>query len=329
MMKKIWKGNSGGPGGSSSDLSSCRGHGIVIATCDVAREREASKELVNLLTQAIEYFEEQFINNGEDICVQNDELNNPQSVQDMLTKELNETKDSKNGFIRQVISIQTSVKGVVVAKLNKKDYCPIALVDSIFERVSRDRLPCSRHLVRLVPLKYVFYPNEEELSENISRAARTWTDGSELPGISSLKKRKFHILVSHTEDNHGDEKDGSKNVLEALSQSSRPVVSKSSDEREDDAPKTTPTIVEANPVAVTSGSLPTVKYHIVVKARNNNSLPKNTVYEAIYKHMPKHTIPDYRQPQVSVYSLASTILSEAALLARGISRHLHVCGVIQ
>jgi len=35
-------------------LANCRGFGCVMGTCDAARERETSKELVNLLTQAIE-----------------------------------------------------------------------------------------------------------------------------------------------------------------------------------------------------------------------------------------------------------------------------------
>lgn len=38
----------------SNALGDCRGYGCVMGTCDAARERETSKELVNLLTQAIE-----------------------------------------------------------------------------------------------------------------------------------------------------------------------------------------------------------------------------------------------------------------------------------
>jgi hypothetical protein len=52
-MGKGWKknGGGGGGGGGKGDLSSLRGSGCIIATCDVAREREATKELTNLLTQ--------------------------------------------------------------------------------------------------------------------------------------------------------------------------------------------------------------------------------------------------------------------------------------
>jgi hypothetical protein len=52
-MGKGWKksGGGGGGGGAKGDLSSLRGSGCIIATCDVAREREATKELTNLLTQ--------------------------------------------------------------------------------------------------------------------------------------------------------------------------------------------------------------------------------------------------------------------------------------
>jgi hypothetical protein len=48
-MGKGWQKKTGG--GGKGDLSSLRGGSCVIATCDVAREREATKELLNLLTQ--------------------------------------------------------------------------------------------------------------------------------------------------------------------------------------------------------------------------------------------------------------------------------------
>jgi hypothetical protein len=49
-MGKGWQKKTGGGKG---DLSSLRGGSCVIATCDVAREREATKELINLLTQVV------------------------------------------------------------------------------------------------------------------------------------------------------------------------------------------------------------------------------------------------------------------------------------
>ena len=45
----------------SNALGDCRGFGCVMGTCDAARERETSKELVNLLTQAIEFQNVKFI----------------------------------------------------------------------------------------------------------------------------------------------------------------------------------------------------------------------------------------------------------------------------
>ena len=53
-MGKNWRGpkNGGhGGGGGGADLTSCRGLACVIGTSDTAREREASKELVNILNQ--------------------------------------------------------------------------------------------------------------------------------------------------------------------------------------------------------------------------------------------------------------------------------------
>ena len=69
-MGKNWKGKNKyihghgkGGGGGGNDLPSCRGMGIVVGSCDNAREREASKELVNLFN---EHIEELLHNNNSD-----------------------------------------------------------------------------------------------------------------------------------------------------------------------------------------------------------------------------------------------------------------------
>jgi len=54
-MGKGWKNNDRRGGGNSSkginDIGSAKGFPCVIGTCDGAREREATKELSNLLNQ--------------------------------------------------------------------------------------------------------------------------------------------------------------------------------------------------------------------------------------------------------------------------------------
>lgn len=57
-MGKNWKGHRGtgnkGGGGGGADLASVRGFACVAGTCDSAREREANRELCNLLNDALD-----------------------------------------------------------------------------------------------------------------------------------------------------------------------------------------------------------------------------------------------------------------------------------
>jgi len=149
-------------------LTSARGFSCVLATCDGAREREASKELSNLLTQALESF-------PFDTAADNDAISsslNPDSsttndIQAELAREIAHLK-KQNGASAQLLStINTEIKGVVLIKINRTNVCAQELVYSIFDRVRIEKLPCSRHVIRVIPLQKVFYPNDEELRENV------------------------------------------------------------------------------------------------------------------------------------------------------------------
>jgi hypothetical protein len=54
-----------------------------------------------------------------------------------------------------------------VVKIAQPHICPIRLVRSIFEKVQRTHLACSRHLCRIVPLSKVFFANEAEFETNM------------------------------------------------------------------------------------------------------------------------------------------------------------------
>jgi hypothetical protein len=150
-MGKKWQG--GKTGGmiksQGNDFASCRGHPVVIGTCDAARERETSKELVNMLTHAIEALYPSVEQKDDD-----DEVEEKfESIQDMLNAELKEVRQKKHEYTQSVMSIQTGIKGIVLIKINRKDVCPVELVKSVFDQVKKDRLPCSRYVVRVLPMK--------------------------------------------------------------------------------------------------------------------------------------------------------------------------------
>ncbi len=171
-MGKNWKGGKG-TGKGQHDFASCRGHGVVIGTCDAARERETSKELVNLLNQAIEEIypsaEHDTGEDNRDDEIEEESNQPPSSIENLLRAELNEVKQKKHGSTQNAVSIKTDVKGITLIKLNRRKFCPIKLVNAIFERVKRENASCCRHVIRMIPLKHVCFPNEEELRETMQK----------------------------------------------------------------------------------------------------------------------------------------------------------------
>lgn len=184
-MGKNWKGPGGGRGGrggrggggSSNDTSSCKGHGAIMGTCDAARERETSKEMVNLLNQAIEtlYPATQMVT--EDV----EQESWGGSVKDMLAQEISQVRKQKHSATQNVMSVDTKVKGIVMIKIMRKDLCALELVKAIFDRVRREKEHCSRHVVRIIPLQRVFFPDNNNLSDNIASIVLSAYPGAALP----------------------------------------------------------------------------------------------------------------------------------------------------
>lgn len=177
----------------TNDTSSCRGHYVVLATCDAAREREGSKELVNLLQQAIEVLYPLLLTASCEKIVStisdpSDETKTSKtssaavSIQQLLAEEIASVKNQAHKQTQLVVSIKTEVKGLVLAKIMHPEICPVSLVKEIFNRVRREAKPCSRYLARFIPLQRVFYPNEVELLQNMYDAVV-----DEFPGVSLPK----------------------------------------------------------------------------------------------------------------------------------------------
>jgi hypothetical protein len=177
-------GRGGRGGGSNNDISSCKGHGAIIGTCDAARERETSKEMVNLLNQIIESMSPpgDSANDELDETVSASASNGggSQSIKDMLAQEIAEVRQQKSTATQNVMSVDTKVKGIVMIKVMRKDLCPVELVKAIFERVRSEKAPCSRHVVRVIPLQKVFYTNNNQLSDNIGSIVKAAFPGCEL-----------------------------------------------------------------------------------------------------------------------------------------------------
>ncbi len=224
-------GGRGGAGGGDTGLQSCRGLAIIVGTCDSVREREANKELLNILTQAIE----DMVEAGElPVCWGNvaatvststqhesDEDAPPtDSVAAMLAAEVAQLRnqDGSTGGGSAVLSVNPDIKGVVVVKIVRPDVCPVKLLSHVFDRVRRGKAAISKHLIRLTPCSRCFFPNAFELIANVRALLRGTIPGLQLPpmvlptanadavvGASSVEPTHSASLLSVSEQNENDE----------------------------------------------------------------------------------------------------------------------------
>ena len=115
-MGRRWMHGKGGHGSNGdgkntkNDMSSCRGYCAVLATCEAAREREASKELATLLLQEIEKIDAE--NAANNNTTNNDDTNttSSKSIQSLLEEELEEIRGQRHEGTQQVMSVKTGIK---------------------------------------------------------------------------------------------------------------------------------------------------------------------------------------------------------------------------
>ena len=384
-MAKQWRGGfrGGHQSGSQNDSSSCKGYGVIIGTCDAARERETSKELVNLLNQAIEDMPfEGATNAPHQKDAGTDEPNGGaassssssssssnssssssssssnsssssssssssggsgscagESIKDMLANEIAQVKQQSHAATQNFISINTRVKGLVMIKIMRKDLCPVRLVESIFQRVKVDKVPCSRHVVRMIPLQRVFYPNEQELLDNVSSLLKSTFPGACFPEVPVIPKpvETNDQETKETDDNAAALQPQPEIKTETQKETDHNAAPQPQSEikTETQTATATTTVTEGSTVlgkrsnsfsepentesvtgqtedskrpkieepsvapAVEATAYPPLSYSVFFKARNNNAFVKETVHKHVGAVVPKFMKSDYRRAKVS------------------------------
>lgn len=158
---------------------------MILATCDSAREREANKEIVNLVDMVIEEWKASGRLKGEKL----DQADSPAdadkeevSMADLLAAEIAEVRGAaKEGASQNARIINTNVKGMALVKIVQTDNCPVDIVRHIFKTVKLEKKAYSRHIVRLIPLKFCFFPDEWDLVDNARDAIIDRFPGIQLP----------------------------------------------------------------------------------------------------------------------------------------------------
>lgn len=159
--------------GGTSDFSRAHGKSAFLCTCDSNRGREASKEIVNLLTQTME-----ILSPNEKAHEEKTELlsssvgdSTSLSVADMLKHELNDVKEDKSDT-KDFVSINTGVKGVVLVICRRDSVCPIDMVQNIFDRVKEEKMSVSRHLNYITPMQIICRGNIESFEKQFVKMVK-------------------------------------------------------------------------------------------------------------------------------------------------------------
>lgn len=186
------------------------------------------------------------------------------------------------------------VKGLVLVKILDNGNCPVSIVKEIFDRVRRDALPCSRHVVRVVPLQVVCYPNLQELEESVRLVMEKSF------GIMNTKT----MSISEPEPESVPEPPVKKAKVQ---QEDAPSIdSGASESGEPSSPGMTNSCSasSASPVAVSSAAssssvVPPGSFTVVFKRRNHNVLQRTDALNAVLPLMPKTLRPTYSNPEVN------------------------------
>jgi len=316
-MGKNWKAfHSSGGGGSKNDFSSCRGFAVIMGTCDAAREREATKELINILTTETEMNHDLVASDEMDGSKVDDvhgslkgdlsSSSNSLSVEDILKNEINEIKQQRhngsNSSIQFFTSINTGIKGIVLVRVNRKSLCPVRLLKSLFDRIRFTKLQVSRYLAKIVPLQICFFPTEVDLVATLKLVInKEFVDciDKSLPCLNdeSLKSKKRTIDQVHGSnncsdgDNFDDTSDHASSGIEAST-----MVNNPSKEIKDSS--STPPI-DIAPSASVVATRAASTYLLLFKARNHNVLSKTSCLQHLRQLMPPHMKQDYINSHVS------------------------------
>lgn len=295
-QKPGWK-TGGKPQG--NDITSCRGHGIFLATCQSARERETSRELVTLITDTIED-----IYPMETVPVAQVEEQDERtlSVEELIRREVAAAKGGNqsgknNAHAQKAVSISTDVKGIVIIKLMKKRFCPVRILSHIMEKIERERSPLTRYVVRLIPLQITFFPKDDELAYNIPYLLHPHLPGIELPHLQRQ---------SEGSDEDGDEIEEGEEEAPSEKSIDDDEAAVTKRQRTDEAGTAVPTADDSTPAVVLNNvtytappSFQKFRYCIEYKGRNHNVLSREKVFVMFNQRLREFGAVDYMNPEVS------------------------------
>lgn len=296
----------------ANDIASCRGHGIFLATCQSAREREASRELVTLITDAIEYlYPAEPVDEEPAVAEEEHSV----SVEEMIRREVEAAKGGpnkggeNNALAQKAVSIATDIKGIVIIKLMRKAFCPVQILSHIMRRIEKERAPLTRYVVRLIPLQTTFFPKEEDLAENIPYLLHRHLPGIELP---HLKRRLENEGQQSGDDDDGNNDGDNGDDADPNADTNENKEDKSNDEDEH-APAKKQRVDEAGTSVATAipPDFEKIVYCIEYKGRCQDVLNREKVFAMFNQRLREYGAVDYINPKVRWQTTRPLLLSNS------------------
>ena len=277
-----------------------------------------------------------------------------ESVADMLAAEIAEAQKEAKGFKpKNARIINTNIKGVVLVKIMRQNCCPVEIVRTIFDKVKRDQKAYSRHIVRIIPLRYCFYPDEWDLVENVRKCVSDTFPGLQLPVMTFTKpkeEREKRLIAQRAGwDGKGEvegkgEKDGEgeggdsaeqdtnskkRDRDNGLEEETTAKKAKTETQAETETEKETGTAEGGVNEPATAVAYAPFSYKVAFKARNHNILDKAKTIDYVKTNMPAAPMatPTWQNPDVSAFCSATdddllsflTLIALQARLAGGAS----------
>lgn len=267
-----------------------------MATCQSARERETSRELVTLITDVIEkLYPAEPVDEEPVVAEEEHEV----SIEEMIRREVEAAKGGRNkggknnALAQKAVSIPTDIKGIVIIKLMRKVFCPVQILSHIMERIERERAPLTRYVVRLIPLQITFFPKDEDLAENIPYLLHRHLPGIELPHL----KRRLENQDQHAPEDDDNSKSDSDAGADAKDEVNTNEQAKDNDElvaaKKQRVDEEGTSVVTAIPP-----DFEKIVYCIEYKGRSHDVLNREKVFVMFNQRLREYGVVDYINPKV-------------------------------
>jgi len=226
-----------------------------------------------------------------------------QTSSDILALELANCRSDKTTN-KCVMSVNTGIKGLCLVKILNDTICPLKLVCSIFDSILESKRPVSRYIIRIIPLVKTFYPNIEELSDNMSAFLK-----SLFPSTSENAVLESDVPATACYVETSIDETSSKRIrLDIAKEASDSISGIAELTKDESVPSAQTELVGMNLISNTDTltqvlcpSYSAATYCVQFKRRNHDVLVRDSVQDLVRSQIPRMYRVNYKTPKVCKY----------------------------